>query len=198
MNRKTPSLARKIQTPASLQNISPKMMVMVVLLAVMGILWGRVLLGGKKGPAVAEAQQAAVSAAELQSVQSAPAIRINPVELPCRLGRNDQLTNDLFSRKGFLSAGAQSSSRDSTADKQSRLERLATAQLTLEAVVRREDGTPYQAFVNGKIVTVGAMLTVNEGPDQYVLTVTDIKENRVELEWNTVSVVLKMTGTSNQ
>lgn len=196
MNRKTTHFARKIPAAGSLQNISPKTMVMVVLLAVMGILWGRVLLGGKNGPAAADAQQAAVPA-EPQAAQPAPSICISPVELPCLAGRNDRLTNDLFSRTGFISGGIPAASSGGSADEQSRLERLAAAQLTLEAVIRQEDGTPYQAYVNGKIVAVGAALTVHEGTDQYVLTVTDIKENRVELLWKTVSVVLKMAEIGN-
>ena len=43
-----------------LQNISPKVMAMIVLLAVMGILWGRVLLKGKGGPAATNAQDQAI------------------------------------------------------------------------------------------------------------------------------------------
>jgi hypothetical protein len=72
------------------------------------------------------------------------------------------------------------------------------AKMTLEAIIKAEDGTPYQAFVNGKILTVGSTLTVKEGPDQFVLTVTDIKAKEVEFSWNTVSAVLKMAETNNE
>ncbi|MHC4950767.1 MAG: hypothetical protein ACYTEU_07255 [Planctomycetota bacterium] len=61
MNQKKTIQTKKLPVTGALQNISPKTMVMIALLAVMGILWGRVLLTGNKGPAAANAQDLVAS-----------------------------------------------------------------------------------------------------------------------------------------
>ena len=50
------TMINKKPVTGGLQNISPKVMAMTVLLVVMGILWGSVLLKGTGGPAAANAQ----------------------------------------------------------------------------------------------------------------------------------------------
>ena len=54
MQRNT--MMNKKPVTGGLNNISPKVMTMIVLLVIMGILWGRVLLKGTGGPAAANAQ----------------------------------------------------------------------------------------------------------------------------------------------
>ncbi len=54
MNQRN-TMMKKKPVAGGFQKISPKVMAMIVLLAVMGILWGRVLLKGTGGPATAEA-----------------------------------------------------------------------------------------------------------------------------------------------
>ncbi|MCI0498223.1 MAG: hypothetical protein L0Y36_00880 [Planctomycetales bacterium] len=207
MNRIPANITRKMPAASALQNISPKVMVMTVLIAVMGILWGRVLLRGKSGPAAAGAQETAAVQPDIQSTPVSAGIRISPVALPNRPGRNDILSKDVFSGATwtafdfYQSSGSRGSVTPNggsagTGD-QSKLERIA-ARMTLEAVIKGDNGTPCRVFVNGKILTVGSTLTVKEGPDQYVLIVTDIKENKVEFSWNTVSVVLKMAEANNE
>ena len=190
----------------ALQNISPKTMAMVVLLAVMGILWGRVLLSGEKGPAVASAQDAAVMQPMAQTGQSDGALTLKAVTLPRMPGRNDMISHDPFSADRWTAFGLEGSqtnehsdvSVDSAEDAekmhQSRLEKIAQ-RLKLEAVIQDADGNPFQAFVDDKILSAGSTLTVKEGPDQYELTLEKISKKEVLFTWNKISVVLKMAET---
>jgi hypothetical protein len=76
----------------------------------------------------------------------------------------------------------------------SRLERIA-GRLKLEAVICDAQNRPFQAFVDDKILSVGSTLTVQEGPDQYVLMLEEISQKEVSFSWNEMSVVLKMAET---
>lgn len=197
---------KKIPVTGTLQNISPKTMTMIVLLAVMGILWGRVLLGGKKGPAAANAQDAASILQATQTAQSGGTLTLKAVTLPQVPGRNDVISHDPFSADRWTAFGFEDSQNNDRSDvsvdsaenaekiHQSRLEKIAQ-RLTLEAVIQDADGKPFQAFVDDKILSVGSTLTVKEGPDQYELTLEKISEKEVLFMWNKISVVLKMTET---
>jgi hypothetical protein len=186
-----------------LGNLSPKTMVMIVLLAVMGILWGRVLLKGKSGPATASAQDMAALQQFNQANQHA-VVQIDAIALPQIPGRNDVLSRDIFSTENWTAAGFGNSTNDHVSgvqvdalkDSVEHANQLKLAQiakrLTLEAVIQDADGIPSQAFVDGKILSVGSALTVQEGPDQYELTLDEITYKKVVFSWNKVSVVLEM------
>lgn len=193
----------KKPAPGGLQNISPKVMAMVVLLAVMAILWGRVLLKGKGGPAAANAQDQA----SIQEIVPDLPLQIEAVELPVLPGRNDIISNDLFSAENWTAFGLNQNSNTpnggvkvdvtgNTVELRHRagLERIA-GRLKLEAVICDAQNRPFQAFVDDKILSVGLTLTVKEGPDQFVLMLEKISEKEVVFSWNEMSVVLKMAET---
>ena len=83
-----------------LQNISPKVMAMTVLLVLMGILWGRVLLKGIGGPAAANAQDDP-SVQDIVSDSASDGVRIEAVQLPMLPGRNDRISNNVFSSENW-------------------------------------------------------------------------------------------------
>ena len=188
----------------ALHNINPKVMTMVVLLMLMGILWGRVLLQGTAGPAAAHAQdQQDAQDAALNTASNG--VEIQPVRLPVLPGRNDRVTNDLFGSKNWtafeinqnavgngVKVGTQNDSI--RLEHRAGLKRIAD-RLKLEAVICDEQNRPSQAFVDGKILSVGSTLTVQEGPDQYGLTLEKISVNEVVFSWNEMSVVLKLAET---
>lgn len=198
------SVTRNMPIPGGLQSISPKMMAMFILLAVMGILWGRVLLQGRKGPEKANAQESMELQQMLAESQSAESLEIERVILPQIEGRHDTLSHGMFQTENWEAFNVNSSDGgDVQIDgsnnsigvaHQQRLERLAQ-KLVLEAVVQDSQGRPYQAFIDGKILSVGSTLTVKEGPDQYVLTLDEISEKEVTFLWKEISVVLKMGET---
>ena len=200
------TMMNKKPVTGGLQNISPKVMAMVILLVVMAILWGRVLLKGTGGPAAANAQDQA-NIQDIISDMAPEAVEIEAIRLPMLPGRNDRVSHDLFSSdnwtafelnqnqneaNGGVKVGGTGNSAELT--HRSRLERIA-GQLKLEAVICDAQNSPFQAFVDDKILTVGSTLTVQEGPDQYVLMLEEISEKEVSFSWNEMSVVLKMAET---
>jgi hypothetical protein len=204
MQRNT--MMNKKPVTGGLQNISPKVMAMVVLLVVMAILWGRVLLKGTGGPAAANAQDQE-SIQDTISEMASKAVKIEAVELPMLPGRNDRVSNNLFSSENWTAFELNHNQDDSKGGvkvdgtghateltHRSRLERIA-GRLKLEAVICDAQNRPFQAFVDDKILSVGSTLTVQEGPDQYVLMLEEISEKEVSFSWNEMSVVLKMAET---
>ena len=202
MNQRNTTMNKKPVT-GGLQNISPKVMAMIVLLAVMGILWGRVLLKGKGGPAAANAQDR-ISVQEI--VPDSP-LQIEALELPVLSGRNDRVSNDMFGGENWTAfelnqnqntpnGGVKVGAAADSAELRHRatLERIA-GRLKLEAVICNAQNRPFQAFVEDKILSVGSTLTVQEGPDQFVLMLEEISEKEVSFSWNEMSVVLKMAET---
>ena len=204
MQRNT--MMNKKPMTGGLQNISPKVMAMVVLLVVMAILWGRVLLKGTGGPAAANAQDQE-SIQDTISEMASKAVKIEAVELPMLPGRNDRVSNNLFSSENWTAFELNHNQDDSKGGvkvdgtghateltHRSRLERIA-GRLKLEAVICDAQNRPFQAFVDDKILSVGSTLTVQEGPDQYVLMLEEISQKEVSFSWNEMSVVLKMAET---
>ena len=197
-------MMKKKPVTGGLQNISPKMMTMFVLLGAMGILWGRVLLKGNNGPASASAQEQVSSQQPVPGSCSDDTVQIDPVELPVLSGRNDRVSNDMFSAANWTAFQLNRNQNDNNVGvtvnaegdsgelmHRSALERIA-GQMTLETVICDAQNRPYQAFVDDKILSVGSTLTVEEGPDQYVLTLKEISQNEIVFSWNEISVVLKM------
>ena len=204
MQRNT--MMNKKPVTGGLQNISPKVMAMVVLLVVMAILWGRVLLKGTGGPAAANAQDQEYIQDTISDMAS-KALEIKAVELPMLPGRNDRVSNNLFSSENWTAFELNHNQDDSKGGvkvdgtghateltHRSRLERIA-GRLKLEAVICDAQNRPFQAFVEDKILSVGSTLTVQEGPDQYVLMLEEISQKEVSFSWNEMSVVLKMAET---
>lgn len=196
-------MMNKKPAPSGLQNISPKVMAMIALLAVMAILWGRVLLKGKGGPAAASAQDQT----SVQAVVPDSPLQIEAVKLPVLPGRNDRVSNNLFGSENWTAfelnqnqnnsnGGVKVSAAADSAELRYRagLERIA-GRLKLEAVICDANNRPFQAFVDDKILSVGSTLTVQEGPDQFVLMLEKISEKEVAFSWNEMSVVLKMAET---
>lgn len=203
MNSRSRIQTKHAPVSGGLRNLSPKAMMMIVLLAVMGVLWGRVLLSGKTGPETASAEEAEQAALEqmMQSQQPA-AVQVEMLELPEVPGRNDRLTCnffceenwDAFTFEGHSDVQVNSSEQTLERHQQVKLEQIVR-RLVLEAVIEDAAGNPHQAFVEGKILSVGDTLTVQEGPDQYMLTVNQINEKEVMFSWNKSVVVLKMSET---
>lgn len=199
-------MMKKKPVAGGFQKISPKVMAMIVLLAVMGILWGRVLLKGTGGPATAKAQDHPI-VQDGVSDSASNGVQIEAVQLPMLPGRNDRVSNNLFSSENWTAFGLNQSQNTANGGvkigaagdsaelaHRASLERIA-GRLTLEAVICDAQNRPFQAFVDDKILSVGSTLTVQEGPDQYVLMLEEISEKEVSFSWNEMSIVLKMAET---
>jgi hypothetical protein len=208
MNRHTALRNQKGQMPSALHNISPKTMAAIVLMSTMAILWGRVLLGGKNGPESASAaediliqQEAAASAAAGQGDVS---VRLACVELPYQTGRSDTLACDLFSTERWTAfrfnednvsqAPVKAAADGLTEERKHQAVMDAMAkELVLEAVVQGTNGSGTQAFIGGKILSVGQTLTVKQQGQTYTLTISEISPQQAILTWRSYSIRLRIT-----
>ena len=202
MNLSSKNRVKTVPVSGGVRNLSPKTMAMIVLLTVMGILWGRVLLQGESGPAQAEAMEVDALQQATMSADS-QTLKIQPVSLPELPGRNDRLASNFFSSnnwQGFGGRKPEQQDNDYTInDSNESIEQIqqlklqqVVKRLAIEAIIEGTDRKPFRAFVDGKILSVGDTLTVQEGPDQYVLIVEKISKKEVVFTWKQVSVVLKV------
>lgn len=181
-----------------LHSLSPKTIVAIVLIALMGILWLRVLTNGKSGPASA---QAAALQNETPVTPATMPLRITSVALPVLEGRNDTLHCDFFSPDNWPDFGQPNDTSRATASlsEEQRLEQQRTQffdklpqKLNLDAIFHAGDSLPARVCIDGKILTLGQSLTVKHDTENYELTVSEIGENQVVLTWKHWSVVMKM------
>ncbi len=197
-----------------LSNLSPKTIAAIALVSLMLMLWGRVLLTGKNGPKAAKAQQAQEDPLAMLQSQTATKAAVVPVELTIVSGRNDRLANNMFSAENWKAFEFHEKEEETVApvvqvtpqeDPQEKIRKAHQANLdkirktlTLQAVIHGADEKPLKAFINEKILAVGTVLTVQEGPETYELMLTELSEKEALFTWNEFSMVLRITETVNQ
>lgn len=185
-----------------LHNANKKTVVAIVLISIMAILWGRVLLKGKGGPATASAQEP-LPVEQVTMPTDKPAV-FHAVELAQIKGRHDVLSGDMFSTDLWKETVVEEKPveeplPDDSLEKkhQADLEKISNS-FKLEAIIRDAEGKPFQVFVNDKILTVGSVLTVKEGPEEYELVLKGINENEATFIWNETLITMKMTEMVNK
>ena len=162
------------------------------LIALMVFMWARVL--SRETP---EAAAAALRREDVAPdiVGSDVELNISFIELPKVAGRNDVITRDFFAvngwedfirdeknpgNKGVIIAGG---------GNEEIVGRVAQ-KLKLEAIGL--DGNP-QAFINGKLLSVGDKLLVRDGGNKYECEVVEITENVVVIKCEEAEISLKLT-----
>jgi len=175
------------------------------LVAVMALMWVRVLL--RRTPQAAEA----TSVTEEMDVEyrANTKLRISFIELPEVTGRNDVITRDFFASDGwqdFVDGQVENlidteevnvpqplsgtPNAKNSVWEPSLGSRLIGAGLKLEAIGLGENP---QAFINDKLLSVGDKLLVGDGVDRYEFEVVKIKRNTVVLRCGQAEVTLKLT-----
>jgi hypothetical protein len=162
------------------------------LVAVMALMWVRVLL--RRTPQATEA----TSVTEEMDVEykANTKLRISFIELPEVAGRNDVITRDFFASDGWQnSVDGQVEDLAGTEEVNipqplSSGSRLTGAELKLEAIGLGENP---QAFINDKLLGVGDKLLVGDGIDRYEFEVVKIKRNAVVLRCRQAEITLKLT-----
>lgn len=182
-----------------LQTLSPKTIAAIVLMALMAVLWLRVLTRGQAGPSAA---QAAVLVTETATTRPAAPLRVTPVDLPVIEGRHDSLRRDFFSPDNWPAfrqvdstppAETGLSDRERLTQQHKAIVDNLAKTLNLDAILNGADGTSARVCIDGKVLTQGQALLVKRNTETYELTVSEIGEHQVVLTWNDWSVVLKMT-----
>lgn len=162
------------------------------LIALMVFMWARVL--GKKTPVIAAASQRKENVVQDVNVE----LKISFIELPKIPGRNDVLTRDFFAADGWRNfirneknPGNKEVNVVSKDGNEEVLRRIAE-KLKLEAIAIGSYGNP-QAFINGKLLSVGDKLLVRNGGNKYECEVVGIEENVVVIKCLEAEITLKLT-----
>jgi hypothetical protein len=169
-----------------------KTILAVGLVAVMAIMWVRVLTGEKPQQATAEPSQAD------QSTETEP-VKVRAVELPVVEGRNDCIRRDFFSADAVADFRRDSTSQNTGTDTEVR---VGTSQQVQEVVARvaqklRLSSETRQACINDRLLRVGETLSVKDGTAVYVFEVLQIQEDSVLVRCNGKEVTLKLTQVSD-
>ncbi len=178
-----------------LRSLSPKTVAAAALMAVMGLMWVRVLMVGKT-PATAQAAESAI--ADTPAAASTAPARVVPSPLPLTAGRNDVLTRDFFVSNNWPGFGqtaktAPQASGQEMGDRQRQafiagLEKT----LTLEAIIQAAGDAPARACIEGKVLAAGQYFVVKNGSETYELAVSDIGDEQVVLTCDRQRIILKM------
>jgi len=166
----------------------------ICLIAVMVLMWGRVLIRKNTRAAGAETSKAKTN---VDRTTSDSQTKVSFVDLPNVKGRNDVLTRDFFASngwenfKGQENTGSQVSvlSKNGTAEQL----KLAAQKLELQAIYL---GKNSQAFINDKRLSVGDKFTLKEGQNSYECEVAEIEESKVLIRCEEANVVLSLSGDS--
>jgi len=163
------------------------------LIALMVFMWARVL--SRKTPEAAAAAPRRDDAA--QDILGADLeLNLSFIELPKVEGRNDVLTRDFFAADGWRNfiRNEKNPGNKEVIVKGGNEEvvKWVAEKLKLEAIVIGSDGNP-QAFINGKLLSVGDKLLVRDGGNKYECEVVEITENVVVIKCGEAEITLKLT-----
>ncbi len=166
----------------------------VALVAVMAVMWLRVLTGQKP-------QSAGAGPSSPQRIEAVaddqPSMRF--VELPVQPGRNDRIHRDFFTAHNWsdFSSGSRSQGTGpkpdvgtAPADRTEEVVAKLARTLQLEAVLWSADP---QAFVNDRLVRIGDTLALREGADFYPFEVVEIQKDAVLVTCGDSRFTLKLS-----
>jgi len=166
----------------------------VCLIALMIFMWARVL--GKKSPETADASQRQENVNQDGSGAKVE-LKVSFMDLPKIPGRNDVLTRDFFAANGWrnFNKGEENHGNKEvnvySKDGNEEVVRRVAKLLNLEAIVIGSDGNP-QAFINGKLLSVGDKFLVKDGGNKYECEVVGIEENVVVIKCLEAEIKLKV------
>lgn len=170
----------------------------IALVAVMAVMWIRVLTGQK--PHAAEARPNPAPQTDGQPKQE-PRVRL--VDLPVEAGRNDRIHRDFFTTQdwSFFSSASNPQSTGSVTEVQAVapnrtndvIDKLAKT-LRLEAVLWSADP---QAFVDDRLVRLGDTIALSDGSNAYAFEVVQIKEDAVLVTCRDRQWTLKLSSPTD-
>lgn len=163
------------------------------LIALMVFMWARVL--SRETP---EAAAAALRREDVAPdiVGSDVELNISFIELPKVAGRNDVITRDFFTvddwRDFVRDEGDTGNKEVIVKGGNEEVVKWVAENLKLEAIAIGSDGNP-QAYINGKLLSVGDKLLVRDGGKTYEYEVVSIEENAVVLRCGEAEITLELT-----
>ena len=160
-----------------------KTITVLCLFLVMVFMWTRAFIGNNPTGA-----QAVSSSAKATDKQQSPQQDVEFVDLPYIKGRNDVVSKD------FFNAGEQEmdvQNNRGLSDNTSAHINWILRNLKLEAIGL---GRNPQAFINGRVFSVGDELVLKNGNESYNCEVIAIEEKRVLIRLEEEELELKFTG----
>jgi hypothetical protein len=166
-----------------------KSIIALCLIGMMVFMWVKMLSSKTPNSAVASVTSEAAGG-ELTDSESLRSVIF--VEIPSVEGRNDVLT------RNFFAADAADEENTGTGGKVSLVSReefkkignRILEKIKLEAISL---GRNLQAFINGKMLTVGDKLEVKDGEKKYEFEIIGIEEEKVFMRCGEIEITLKLT-----
>jgi hypothetical protein len=171
-----------------------KTVLAICLISLMAFMWIKVFI--KKGPVAADAMLLTEQLGPEK--ESSASAKVSFVELPVVKGRNDMIVRDFFSSNGWENfidgkenkfIGTQEVEIVSESGKKEIIKKVAE-KLKLEATVMGKNAL---ACINNKVLSVGDIVLINIGADQYVCEVVKIEENAVSIKCGEGQIILKLS-----
>lgn len=165
-----------------------KITIAVVLITVMAFMWLRLLLFNESPDTAAGGAVVETVNTQDKKNTTKPLPKLTYIELPVVPGRHDVLRNDIFRLRNWRALGTVDDTQNSglggfdrdkgalTAEDIRRIDSL----ITLDGIIA-EQGRTWEAFINGKLVSVGSKVAVEYNKRSVELTVTEIYRNKVVL-----------------
>lgn len=173
-------------------SMQPKTIAAVVLVAVMGVLWARVLM--RSGPNTALASPSTANIDSVQQENTESAIQIRAVDLTEIPGRHDVIAADFFRADRCLMWDQKTESAaptTKTADNQRLVSELIKA-IALEAIIKDAQGNAEKACMNGTLVVAGSVLQVPVRNEMRSVRVMTIEPGHVRLTWQDRTIDIEM------
>lgn len=167
------------------------------LVAVMAFMWIRLLR--KDAPQSAQANPTMQQTSASSQGQPATPSKISFVELPKVPGRHDVIARDFFAPGDWWKSIKGIEGQNRTGAEEVRVVsakgdreviNLLAARLNLEAIVKDKN---LQAFINGKLLSVGDKLLIREGVRTLDCEVVQIEQNQVTIRCGQSQVTLKLS-----
>ncbi|MCJ7676000.1 MAG: hypothetical protein MUO33_12740 [Sedimentisphaerales bacterium] len=167
------------------------------LVAVMAFMWIRLLR--KDAPQSAQANPTMQQTSASSQGQPATPSKISFVELPKVPGRHDVIARDFFAPGDWWKSIKGIEGQNRTGAEEVRVVsakgdreviNLLGARLNLEAIVKDKN---LQAFINGKLLSVGDKLLIREGVRTLDCEVVQIEQNQVTIRCGQSQVTLKLS-----
>ncbi len=180
-----------------------KLIIAAVLITIMAFMWLRLLVFNKSPDTAAGGTPPGSVDTQTRNNTTKPAPELAYIELPFVPGRHDLLANNIF-RAGTWQAfktvdDTQNTGSGGPDGKSSALTaadiRKITASITLDGIIAEQGSRMPEAFINGKLVSVGSKVAVEFNKRSFELTVTEIHRNKVVLRVGEQEVNVMMLQT---
>ena len=173
-----------------------KAVIALCLIGVMVFMWVKVFF--KRSPQSAGAASTTVQTG--LDVRQNPQLKVSFIDLPEVAGRDDVITRDFFAVSDwqeFVKNGAGNGLGSvevsiASADGSEEIARRVTGKLKLEAIAIDKNR---QTSINGKLLSVGDKLSIEDGAGKYECEVVRIEENAVFVKCGKAQITLKLAQT---